>query len=157
MMNTDETTPTLQSTTPAFGWEEIKAAVASRFPLVAEGDGWFGFRWVMNSGKALRFKVAKTALSGEARVLVMSPAAAERDILPRRALEEAAAIGPSVVIEEGLYVVRHWLELDGLERADLDRALTLVADGVLRLQAQVQPRAATPSLSAGRPFANFAD
>jgi hypothetical protein len=138
-------------------FDDLKALVASRFPLVAEGRGWFGFRWVMNDGKSLRFKIAMTTLSGQPRVLVMSPAAPERDILPRKALEEAAGIGPSVVIEEGLYIVRQWIDLDGLEQAGVDSALALVADGVLRLQAHVQPYHAAARLSAGRPFANFAD
>jgi hypothetical protein len=137
-------------------WDDVKALISTRFPLVAEGPGWFGFRWVMNNGKTLRFKIAKTTLSGEPRVLVMSPAAPERDILPRKALEEAAAIGPSIVIEEGLYIVRQWVELEDLSKNILDRALALVADGVLRLSAHIQPRN-HPNVSAGRPFANFAD
>jgi hypothetical protein len=139
------------------GWDEIKELFASRFPIVAEGEGWFGFRWSMNHGRTLRFKIARTTLSGEARILVMSPAAPELHILPKRALEVAATIGPSVVIEEGLYIVRQWLAIEGLAQADLDRAVTLVADGVLRLQAHVQPRLHAPRIASGRPFANFAD
>jgi len=150
-------TETQTNTETTFGWNEIKETLAGRFPVVAEGEGWLGFRWVMNSGKTLRFKVARTTLSGDPRILIMAPAAPERDILPKKALEEAAGMGPSVVIEEGLYIVRQWLQVDGLLRADVDRALAMVADGVLRLQAHVQPRAASARVSAGRPFANFAD
>ncbi len=137
-------------------FEEIKDLCGARFKLVAQGETWFGFRWQVGDEKSLRFKMAMTTLSGEPRLLVMSPAAPERDIPAKKALEVAASIGPAVVIEEGLYIVRQWLELPDCDQEDIDRALSLVADGVLRLQGHAVQR---PNVRVSwiRPFANFAD
>jgi hypothetical protein len=138
-------------------WETVREHVSSRFPILAEGEGWIGFRWKLGEGRVLRFKVALSSLAGEPHVLVMSPVASERDILPRQVLLEAANMAPSVIVEEGLYVVRQWLPVQGLPARDIDRAIALVAESVLRLMSHVVARPSSPRVSAGRPFANFAD
>lgn len=146
----------MQTTPTSITFEEIRELLAARFPIVAQGDTWFGFRWQMGEGRSLRFKLAMTSLSGEPRLLVMSPAAPERDLSAKKALEIGAAIGPSVVIEEGLYIVRQWLDLQVSTREDIERAISLVADGVLRLQGSAVAKAGV-RVSWIRPFANFAD
>jgi hypothetical protein len=137
-------------------FDVVRQHIAARFTIAAQGESWVGFRWSVGENKLLRFKIALSSLAGEERLLVMSPAAPERDLLPRQVLAEAATLGPAVVIEEGLYVVRQWIDLRDISGPSLDRAITLVADAVLRIQTHViRPGAAR--VSALRPFANFAD
>jgi hypothetical protein len=137
-------------------FEIVRQHVASRFNVAAQGETWVGFRWTVGDNKLLRFKIALSSLGGEEQLLVMSPAAPERDLLPKQVLAEATAFGPSVVVEENLYVVRQWVSLREISAQNIDRAIALVADAVLRLQTHVS-RTPGPRLSAGRPFANFAD
>ena len=137
-------------------FDVVRQHISARFTIAAQGETWVGFRWIVGENKLLRFKIALSSLAGEEQLLVMSPAAAERDLLPKHVLSEAAAIGPAVVVEEGLYVVRQWVGLRDVSPQTVDRAVTLVADAVLRLQRHVA-RTPGPRVSAGRPFANFAD